>query len=164
MNIILNILTEATCGDGCWHAREDVCRCSCGGRNHGILLSADGVRPQRTARIGGDLYELAAILPYPPKTAFIETIRAAQSEMKRLISERFPNIDDNAYGAFRPHKNYPVLERGISKTQQKWAEAVAVPYAARMIWSRPAGSEYAQLTPSGGTTFRYQDIQHDILR
>ncbi len=24
------------CGFACWEAREDVCRCSCGGRNHGI--------------------------------------------------------------------------------------------------------------------------------
>ena len=65
---------------------------------------------------------------------------------------------------FRQYKNFPVLEKSISKTQQKWAEVEAVPYASRMIWSRPADSEYAQLTPGRVTTFRYQDIQHDILR
>ena len=164
MDTLLTILTEATCGDSCWHAREHICRCSCGGRNHGILLSPDGARPQRTAKIGGDLYELIAIIPYPPKTAFIETIRAAQAEMSRILSDRFRGIDNASYGAFRRYKNYPVLERGISKTQQKWAEVEAVPYASRMIWARPDGSEYARLTPSGGTTCRYQDINHDFLR
>jgi hypothetical protein len=29
-------LTTAPCTSKCWHAEEDVCRCSCGGRNHGI--------------------------------------------------------------------------------------------------------------------------------
>lgn len=31
------LYTEHTCGDACWHAHEDICRCSCGGRNHGCL-------------------------------------------------------------------------------------------------------------------------------
>ena len=29
-------LTDAPCTSKCWHAEEDVCRCSCGGKNHGI--------------------------------------------------------------------------------------------------------------------------------
>lgn len=50
--------TEATCGEDCWGAREDVCRCSCRGRNHGVLRSADGVRPSRTRRIKDRRYRL----------------------------------------------------------------------------------------------------------
>lgn len=57
---MLAILTGHTCGDACWHAREAVCRCSCGGKNHGILLQG-GARPERTAKIGGAMYRLAEI-------------------------------------------------------------------------------------------------------
>jgi hypothetical protein len=58
------ILTSATCGDGCWYAREKVCRCSCGGKNHGCLLEAGAERPARTSRIQGTLYELSAVGKY----------------------------------------------------------------------------------------------------
>ena len=58
---MLALLTEATCGEACWCATEDVCRCSCGGRNHGCLRGAHGVRPTRTAKIDGYRYELAAV-------------------------------------------------------------------------------------------------------
>ena len=29
-------LTSAPCTSSCWHAEEYLCRCSCGGKNHGI--------------------------------------------------------------------------------------------------------------------------------
>lgn len=60
MNII-GILTEQTCGEACWHAHETVCRCSCGGRNHGILNTPDGQRPDRMCRMNGFVYKLAAV-------------------------------------------------------------------------------------------------------
>ena len=60
-----SFLTEATCGDACWKARENVCRCSCGGANHGIMKSASGTQPVRTRKIGGRFYELVAVgVPY----------------------------------------------------------------------------------------------------
>ena len=58
------ILTDATCGEACWRAREDVCRCSCGGANHGIQRSGEGEQPTRTRRVKGERYELAAIVGY----------------------------------------------------------------------------------------------------
>ena len=61
MNILTAIMTDQTCGDACWHAREDICRCSCGGRNHGILRTADGERPVRTRKLQGFIYELLAV-------------------------------------------------------------------------------------------------------
>ena len=60
MNII-GILTEQTCGEACWHAHEKECRCSCGGRNHGILNTPDGQRPDRMCRMNGYVYKLAAV-------------------------------------------------------------------------------------------------------
>jgi hypothetical protein len=54
-------LTETTCGEACWHAKEDICRCCCGGKNHGILLTPDGVQPTRNSKIDGYRYELLAV-------------------------------------------------------------------------------------------------------
>ena len=58
---IASFLSEATCGEACWEAREDVCRCSCNGRNHGCLRAADGVRPERSAKLNGHRYVLKAV-------------------------------------------------------------------------------------------------------
>jgi hypothetical protein len=61
MSPLVAFLTNATCGEACWQAREDVCRCSCGGRNHGCMRTADGARPTRNSKIDGIRYELKAI-------------------------------------------------------------------------------------------------------
>jgi hypothetical protein len=58
--VAMAVLTSTTCGEPCWHAREEVCRCSCGGRNHGCLLGG-GESPERTARIDGERYRLVAV-------------------------------------------------------------------------------------------------------
>lgn len=58
---LISILTEATCGEACWSAREDICRCSCGGKNHGCLRDENGVQPVRTAKIDGYMYELQGV-------------------------------------------------------------------------------------------------------
>jgi len=58
---IMAFMSEHTCGEACWQAREDICRCSCGGKNHGCMRSPDGIRPTRTAKIDGYRYELKAI-------------------------------------------------------------------------------------------------------
>lgn len=57
----LAILTSTTCGEACWHALEDVCRCSCGGKNHGCLRDGNGVQPVRTRKIAGERYKLRAV-------------------------------------------------------------------------------------------------------
>ena len=53
-------LTGTTCGFACWEAREEVCRCSCGGANHGILKNG-GEQPKRTCKIRSFWYELYSI-------------------------------------------------------------------------------------------------------
>ena len=58
---IVAFLTDATCGEACWEAREDICRCCCGGKNHGVLRTANGKRPERTAKIDGYRYILKAV-------------------------------------------------------------------------------------------------------
>ena len=60
-SLVEAILTQSTCGEACWHAIEDVCRCSCGGKNHGCLRSEHGERPARTSKIDGEFYTLKAV-------------------------------------------------------------------------------------------------------
>ncbi len=55
------ILTGTTCGEACWHAREEICRCSCGGKNHGCLRTQDGEQPVRTCKIDGERFELRGV-------------------------------------------------------------------------------------------------------
>jgi hypothetical protein len=56
---LVAFFSDITCGEGCWKAKEDICRCSCGGKNHGINLR--GGNANRTAKIGGHRYELMAV-------------------------------------------------------------------------------------------------------
>lgn len=62
--LLTSLLTSTTCGEACWHAREPICRCECGGKNHGCLRTGDGSRPTRAAKIAGASYELAAVGTY----------------------------------------------------------------------------------------------------
>ena len=61
MNPLTAFLTEATCGEACWNAREEICRCSCGGKNHGCLRVTGSEQPVRSAKIDGYRYELVAV-------------------------------------------------------------------------------------------------------
>lgn len=58
---VFAVLTSQTCGENCWHAREEICRCSCGGANHGCLTHAGASRPDRTSKLDGHLYRLKAV-------------------------------------------------------------------------------------------------------
>jgi hypothetical protein len=54
-------ITETTCGEACWSAREDICRCSCIGKNHGVTRTPAGVTPVRTRKLNGHAYQLLAV-------------------------------------------------------------------------------------------------------
>lgn len=75
------ILTSTTCGEPCWHAREEVCRCSCGGRNHGCLLSDNGERPKRTAKIDGVRYNLVGVGTFADLSEQAKELNAVQFRM-----------------------------------------------------------------------------------
>lgn len=58
----MNVMTATTCGAACWYAREPVCRCSCGGENHGVLLKDGAEQPVRQRRALGRVFELVAVI------------------------------------------------------------------------------------------------------
>jgi hypothetical protein len=141
MTSLVAILTAATCGDGCWHAREEICRCSCGGANHGILTRADGKQPNRTRKVKGELFELVAVVG---GVHWSEVNAQLYAERGRVAAERFPDVDQFAYGEWRERPTYPILDAKIQPGQQNWPEVRAVPNACRLVWARPAGSDYAR--------------------
>jgi len=141
-NPFLAIITGHTCGEACWHAREEICRCSCGGQNHGIL-NRGGERPQRCCKIDGNFYELVAVIPgRGDGECWHDVFKRTDAALNEVLADRFPHLDRNGYGSYRPESTVPAVDRKVSATQAKWAEVIAVPNAARLIWARPAGTRY----------------------
>ena len=138
---MLAILTSHTCGDACWHAREDVCRCSCGGVNHGIL-NAGGSRPERTSRKDGKLYVLAGVAP---------SYNSAEIMVNQLITDNFPGLDIYAYGDYRDELTTPILIRKASESQLRWEEVAAIQsdQPKYLVWRLPAGQQYITRASSG---------------
>jgi hypothetical protein len=85
------LITEQTCGDACWHAKEDVCHCSCGGKNHGCLRTEDGEQPTRTRKIKNNMYQLVVVEPIKENACIAETTQP--------IYKLERTIDDNAIKA-----------------------------------------------------------------
>jgi len=131
------ILTGHTCGEACWHARELVCRCSCGGANHGILKLANGVQPDRTMRKGDTVYTLAAVS---------SSYNEAGKTTREVMDTRFPGLDVYAYGDYRECSDMPVIQRKASASQLKWAESKTVEpdrYGDKyLVWALPVGAKY----------------------
>ena len=81
---MLSIITDATCGEGCWTAKEELCKCSCGGNNHGCLLTPEGVQPNRTCKIDGFRYELVEIGKYSELYTKGERINKEEGKTKTI--------------------------------------------------------------------------------
>lgn len=97
------LITGHTCSEACWTAREDVCRCSCGGKNHGILLNG-GQRPDRTCRIQGKRYRLASM-----------------GDFMQVCHERH-SINEASWKASYIHA---AIDKPATESQWKWPEVSA---------------------------------------
>jgi hypothetical protein len=136
MSPIIAFLTEATCGEACWHAREEICRCSCGGKNHGCMKTADGSRPTRMSKIDGHRYELMAVGPYRGETG----VYAAAKK----INDATPVTIKFRYRWHETDKGAPARVKKATKDQfAKWPELKAM-YDAREQAAKTATC-YAQL-------------------
>jgi hypothetical protein len=136
-NSVVAILTGHTCGEACWHARDEVCRCSCGGQNHGILNRADGSRPERTSKKDGQVFVLAGVAP---------SWREAETMRREVEASHFPGLDHCAYGSFRDAATLPVISRKASSSQLNWPEVNAVLPEERqqiyLVWRLRPGEKY----------------------
>ena len=156
--VIMAIATSTTCGEMCWHAREEICRCSCGGRNHGCL-SHGGERPERTAKINGERYRLKAVGRYADIYADARAINRAAG----YRSVNYPTlvIGGACQGRVTPEKlaaakasgerfwfsqykytwsetdeGAPARLKAASANQLKWPELSGWPDGAYILWER----------------------------
>lgn len=95
MSPIAAFFTDATCGEACWEARELVCRCSCGGKNHGCMLIDDQKRPERTSKINGIPYRFVSAGSYSDvMQQWDETMKTAPALKCDCPKEHKPGLRD----------------------------------------------------------------------
>ena len=120
MESIIALVTGSTCGDNCWSAREEICRCSCGGANHGCVeVDSDGTRPQRTCRIQRHVYRLIATGTY--------------SHLEGLLRRVFQHCRDNDIATHSySHSDYryvsetvAIRKAGTRQQVESWPELAA---------------------------------------
>lgn len=103
--IVTGMITGHTCSDACWYARQETCRCSCEGANHGILKDGDGVRPIRMRQIKGKRYELDSVHPWESK---------ARDRLEELGNYRYASGEYDEVGKHHVQR--------ATKAQLKWDE------------------------------------------
>lgn len=110
------IFTDSTCGANCWYARELDCRCFCGGSNHGIMLQEGNEQPERTCRIKGKMYRLAAVTEKYSEAqnlayGFNREKREAgdpywyryEAQVRTAQNQRWPELEPFANNRHRPY-------------------------------------------------------------
>lgn len=135
MNGLEVYITDTTCGEACWRALEDICRCSCSGRNHGCMRDENGVRPARTSKIKGYVYQLLAVGTYG------NTEKQADEIKRRCLDEELVPV--KVYGGgYRSlgddqRAGYPVKTRVANASEeQRWPECAPFRERERWEWQR----------------------------
>ncbi len=111
----MSILSGHTCGPACWEAREDICRCECGGKNHGCLRDSNGIQPTRRTKIQGDSYSLAG------SGHFYDLAKQAETMNKDAGCFYYPI----AHGSQRFDKCVARVRRATDSQVQSWPELAA---------------------------------------
>lgn len=108
MQQLMATTTGTTCGMACWSAREEVCRCSCSGRNHGAMRDG-GAQPERTKTVKGTVYRLVAV------TTYIEADRLVHVD----YGDWLRSVGRTLRGHY-PHER--MLQNMATASQMKWYE------------------------------------------
>lgn len=113
-SLTMAILTQSTCGEACWEAREDICRCSCNGKNHGIART--GERPARMCKIDGYFYRMGAVGDIRAEAERINKTAGIKSQEKMA--------DGYVYHYYwhETDKGAPARVKAPSTNQKKWKE------------------------------------------
>lgn len=119
MHDLHTMITESTCGEACWEAREDVCRCSCGGKNHSIFRS--GQRPERTRKLNGWIYQLVSV-EAPGASCMAVGERPLMQAKDRIVQAA---IDAGEWSSYKwdSEPGYPAKIKTASDSEvQRWEE------------------------------------------
>lgn len=108
-------MVYSTCDVACWEAKEDVCRCMCGGRNHGIMRYG-GPQPGRYCQRKGVAYRLEAI--YAGSRVWQEADKAVDA-----LRESVPRI--SKWGYDYVDEKY-AFAQPVTPNMLKWPEVKAV--------------------------------------
>ena len=130
---ILSSWADITCGEACWHARDEVCRCSCNGRNHGCLNVAGAEKPTRTAKIDGERWTLAGVTDTRETSALIS--RAREMNGAKGITFLFAHSARTHYG----YSPAAIIRPATKSALAGWAELSAFkasPCGATLLWVR----------------------------
>ena len=125
-----------TCNLACWGALEDVCRCMCGGRNHGISRYGQE-NPGRYCRRKEVAYKLEAIYDN-----WIDAENAARVARKRYNTDNWlPHWSESAFNqAATGHMlKWPEVQAAF-KAQEYWKEV-------QLVWVRT--DEFNAQKPTG---------------
>ena len=130
----LQFFTMSTCGEACWEAREDVCRCSCNGKNHGVLRNGNE-RPARTCKIQGYWYELHTVTDYGTGKSLCQELRKDDAVL-HPENYRYYNGTTMVYYDSTPGDAFHC--KAPSKSQKNWTEAINSGVTGYMvfIWKR----------------------------
>ena len=114
-----------TCGEDCWNAVCEDCKCSCGGVNHGIYKRT-GKRPDRTCREGAQRYKLAAVVHFAGCDLFKRSVeqymtRIALAGPLRYMSKWGSELEE-LETPVPVHEGYPLKLKCCSPSQLKWPE------------------------------------------
>ena len=98
------VLTASTCTSRCWNAKGKVCRCSCGGVNHGIAHDSLFDLPQRPHELLVEAYEsyYAALMSHDRQRANGRITKRAAARLETTRREL-----DAARIAFGPRRRKP---------------------------------------------------------
>ena len=123
---MIGLLTEATCGEACWAAREDICRCSCDGKNHGITRTANGETPTRTRRVKAHRYQLLAV-ESPGGEYPMQTMRPIEDLQRSVNGAAHAAGLFDRYASTWPHQPaWPAIVNTASHSAVKgWPELAA---------------------------------------
>lgn len=164
----ITVTTGQTCGDACWHAREDLCRCSCGGRNHGCLRTKDGEQPIRTRKVGGYAYKLAAVPVIDSDTCLAASFRPLHEQVRQIemASIAKGEFKDSDFYQRTGKAGFPCLLKTANEGEVKrWPELAAWrefhPWRPLLLWVR---SDFQEAVGVSKTLISVEDIRYENLK
>lgn len=123
--MLIATLTGTTCSFPCWYAHEKVCRCSCGGKNHGALLDPKNPTPERIVTIAGHKYRLEAVGQWSEINTLYRRflMRLGWAKIDPTVTYHDTQIPyHQAYFVGNNYKGAPAIVKKATDRQYIWPE------------------------------------------